>query len=56
MISQNDYIEALNTSIDLDESLQVIERRLSMELLEERVEMDCWVQCNVECLVTFLTP
>lgn len=46
----------LNESIDLEQSLEAIEQRLAMEILEERLEMDCWVQCNNECLVTFLSP
>ncbi len=52
-----DSIRSLNQSIDLDESLEALEAQLSMELLEERLEMACWdcdlclVRCDTQCRV-----
>lgn len=43
-------IHSLNTSIDLDEIQAALEARMGMELLEERLELGCWVHCDA-CLL-----
>ncbi len=55
MFASTDLVHSLNQTIELDEGLEALEARLSVELLEERLEMDCWVYCQQECLVTFLS-
>ncbi len=47
----NEPIRSLNQSFDVDEIMEALEERLSLELLEERLELDCWVHCDVCMLV-----
>lgn len=47
MSERNESISSLNDSLDLDEVQEALDGRLAMELLEERLELGCWVQCSV---------
>ena len=51
---KNSPIQSLNTPIDLDEIQVALEARMSMELLEERLELGCWVHCDA-CLLKCTT-
>lgn len=43
-------MKSLNSSL-LDElSIEELEKRTELEILEERLEMDCWIACGTVCL------
>lgn len=42
--SKNTPIKSLNTAIDLAEAQEEFEARLGVELMEERLELGCWIR------------
>jgi hypothetical protein len=52
-----DPIQSLNETIDMAQSVEMLEEQLAMELLEERLELACWdcalcfVECNTQCRI-----
>lgn len=48
----DDTIHSINEPLLVDINLDELEARLSIELLEDRLELGCWVQCNGLCIET----
>ena len=44
--SDNRSIRPLNTPLDLDEIQELLEARVAIEVLEERLELGCWAHCD----------
>ena len=49
MPDNKNQVRSLNQSFDLTEIQEALDDRLAVELLEERLELDCWVKCDL-CL------
>ena len=49
MSENKELIWSLNQPIDLTELQGAMDDRLTLELLEERLELGCWIQCTTYC-------
>jgi hypothetical protein len=47
MSSEKEAIRPLNQSLDLTEVQEAFDDLLAIELLEERLELGCWVKCDL---------
>lgn len=47
MSEKKNMIRSLNQSLDLAEVQETFDERLAIELLEERLELGCWVKCDL---------
>lgn len=43
-------IQSLNTPFPQELSIEEFEKRARMEILEERLEMACWINCGTVCI------
>ncbi len=48
-MGDRNWLQSLNNPLFEELSIEDLDRRTQVELLEERIEMGCWIHCDI-CL------